>query len=64
MKIIGEPKEIYEYEFMVVKLLLNGDYKFHSNHEYAETAYSTAKEVGGVVLHNVRITHKKLRKNT
>lgn len=59
-KILNVPKDKYEYEFMVVFPREDGDFEWHSNHETME-AYDVAKKVGGVVVHNVRISYKKER---
>lgn len=59
-KILGVPKSEYEYEFMVVKPTEDGDFRWFSNHKTAE-AYRVAEEVGGVVVHNVRVSGKKKR---
>lgn len=60
-KILNVPNDQYDYEFMVAIQNSDGDFEWHSNHETAE-AYDVAKEIGGVVIHNVRISHKKLKK--
>ena len=60
-KILGVPiNEKYDYEFMVVIEREDGDFNFHSNHETA-IAFKVAEDVGGIVCHNVRISHKQLK---
>lgn len=59
---LGIPKdEKYDYEFMVVFKREDGDFDWHSNHETAK-AFQVAEEVGGIVCHNIRISHKELKK--
>lgn len=60
-KILGIPEDDYDYEFMVVTKLDNGDYQWHSNHTSA-VAYDVVKNVpNGMVAHNLRISGKQLR---
>lgn len=60
-KILGIPTdEKYDYEFMVVMTREDGNFDFHSNHETA-IAFKIAEKVGGVVCHNVRVSHKRLK---
>lgn len=60
-KIIGMPEIEYDYEFMVVIPMNGGKYKWHSNHETIR-AYQVALKVNGVVVHNVRVHGKELRR--
>lgn len=61
-KIIGCPEGKYEYEFMVVTETENKDFMWRGNYEDAQAAYEYAKLIGGMVAHNVRVSHKKLKK--
>lgn len=61
-KIIGVSKdEKFDYEFMVVFAREDGDFDWHSSYETVR-AFDVAKEVGGVVVHNIRVSGKKKRK--
>lgn len=61
-RILGIPKdEKYDYEFMVVFAREDGDFDWHSSYENP-IAYDVATQVGGVVVHNIRVTKKKLKK--
>lgn len=60
--IVGRPESDYEYEFMVIVPANGGQYRWIADYEDADPAYEKAQEIGGVVAHNVRITHKKLAK--
>lgn len=60
--IVGRPESDYAYEFMVVIPLHGGEYQWVGDYEDADPAYAKAQEVGGVVAHDVRISHKKLLK--
>lgn len=59
--IIGRPASEYDYEFMVIVPTNGGQYQWIADYEDANPAYNKAEEIGGVVAHNVRISHKKLR---
>lgn len=56
--ILNKPKTEYNYEFMVIKSREDGNYDWVANYEFAGPAYDHAKEIGGVVAHNVRVRHK------
>lgn len=62
-KIVGLPQgEQYDYEFMVVLPLDDGNYEWYGNYEWAHEAEQRAKEVEGTIVHNVRIAHKQLKR--
>jgi len=66
MKILNIPNEEYIYEFMVVKFLMNDKngeaiYGFRRNFENGFLADKYASEIGGKVIHRVRIQGKKRR---
>lgn len=61
-QIVGIPKSDYDYEFMVVTDADNGNYKFSSNHERYDDAEKAAKEIGGKIVHDLRVSGRK-RKN-
>ena len=58
MDIINAPYSDYEYEFTVVKPLDGDTYEFIGYYTNGFKAEEKALEVGGVILHNVRITGK------
>lgn len=60
-KIIGKPEGEYEYEFMVVTETVDKNFMWHASYEDAQPAYEHAKLMGGMVAHNVRVSHKKLK---
>ena len=59
INIINEPFTGYEYEFTVVTPLYGDDYLFMGHFENGYMAEQKALEVGGLVVHNVRIQGKK-----
>ena len=66
MKILNIPNEEYIYEFMVVKFLMNDKngeaiYGFRRNFENGFLADKYASEIGGEIVHRVRIQGKKRR---
>ena len=67
MKILNIPNEEYIYEFMVVKFLMNDKngeaiYGFRRNFENGFLADKYASEIGGEIIHRVRIQGKERRK--
>lgn len=62
-QILGIPQSKYDYEFMVATKTENGNFQFHSNHEHYDDAEKSAKEIGGIIIHNVKVAHKQLKKS-
>lgn len=60
--IVGRPESDYQYEFVVIVPMDNGQCKWIGDYEDADPAYEKAQEVDGAVVHNVRIAHKELVK--
>ena len=61
-KILGKPNSKYEYEFSILIPQDNGDFLWHSDHEYVNDAMAElAKTPNGVLSHNVRVAHKQLK---
>ena len=58
-KIIGIPQSEYEYEFMLVRPLEDGNYQWIANYEYyTDEIDKKVQEENLIICHNVRITHK------
>lgn len=61
-KILGIPQDIkYDYEFMIVTKDCFGNYHFHSNHEQCYDAEKEANRIDGIIIHNLRVSGKKLK---
>ena len=60
--IIGQPDREYEYEFTVVTEREDGDFDWYGDYETAQIAYDVAARIGGIVAHNVRVSHKRLKR--
>ena len=58
MEIINEPYEDCIYEFTVVKQLDEDTYLFIEHDTDGFKAEQKAKEIGGIIIHNVRIAGK------
>ena len=61
MDIINAPYSDYEYEFTVVKPLDDDTYEFIGYYTNGFKAEQKAIEVGGVVVHNVRVQGKAVK---
>lgn len=62
-RILGIPEDDeYDYEFMVT-IEKDDCFEWVSNHENAWEAEKTAEKCGGIVVHNLRIAHKKRRES-
>lgn len=58
-RIYGIPEDEYEYEFMLVKPLPDGDFEWKMNLEN----YPVNVPDGLSIVHNIRIAHKQKKKN-
>lgn len=58
MTVYNRPKSEYMYEFEVIIPMENDIYTHNSYHTNGFIADQKATEVGGIILHNVRIQGK------
>lgn len=59
-QILGIPPAEWEYEFMAVKKLEDGNYQWVANYEDYPIELEGCAE-GLIIVHNVRIAHKERR---
>ena len=58
LNVLNAPDDAFDYEFVVVRKI-DGDYWFWGKYTDGFKAEQAALEIGGLIIHNVRIQGKR-----